>query len=131
MRTVCPSLMDILENIFGHMQPGSLKIVRTAAAIVHVQLLRGQLLLLSYIITIIVNLETLAIGNISGIPVTPCGMVRGVLQEVTAAVLVGCHGSVEHYLVRLQMTLRCMRLCCDGPLDDEDVAIEQLGIYTM
>jgi hypothetical protein len=106
MWTVYPSLMDILENIFGHMQPGSLKTMTTLVATVHAQLIQDHFLLLSLAITTTVKQGTLVHIRLNGFPMTPCGTVRGVLQEITAALLVGCHGFVEHYLVRLRMTLR-------------------------
>jgi hypothetical protein len=106
MWTVYPSLMDILENIFGHMQPGSLKITITRTITVHVQFIQDLILLRLLVMTITVNQGTLVVGRLNGTPMTPCGTVRGVLQEITAALLVGCHGFVEHYLVRLRMTLR-------------------------
>ena len=106
MWKVYPSLMVILENIFGHMQPGSLKITITRTITVHVQFIQDLILLRLLVMTITVNQGTLAVGRLNGTPMTPCGTVRGVLQEITAALLVGCHGFVEHYLVRLRMTLR-------------------------
>ena len=45
-------------------------------------------------------------GRPNGTPMIHCGMGRGVSQGVTVALLAGYHGSVEHYLVRLQTTLR-------------------------
>jgi hypothetical protein len=106
MWTVYPSLMDILGNIFGHTQSGSLEITITRTITVPVQFIQDLILLPLLAIIITVKPGTLVVGRLNGTPMIPCGMVRGVLQEVTVALLVGHHGSVEHYLVRLQMTLR-------------------------